>query len=53
MCPACLAAVLIAGGAAATGGLAAIAVKKSGVKNGADSPSTSTPSKEAVSRACA
>ena len=37
MCPVCIAtAVLIAGGASSTGGLAAIAIKTFGVKNAAD-----------------
>jgi hypothetical protein len=46
MCPVCLTtAVLIAGGVA-TGGLAAVAMKRSGVKTASDSPSTPTQSKE-------
>src|SRR5262245_41506946 len=49
MCPVCIAtAVLIAGGVASTGGLAAVAMKKFGVKTAADSHSTSTPSKGAL-----
>jgi len=47
MCPVCIAtAVVIAGGVASTGGLAAVAMKKFGVKNAADSHSTPTQSKE-------
>ena len=49
MCPVCITtAVLIAGGVASTGGLAAVAMKKFGVKNAPDSHSTPTPSKEAL-----
>jgi hypothetical protein len=47
MCPVCLTtAVFLAGKAASTGGLAAIAMKKLGVKNAEDHKPTSTPSKE-------
>jgi hypothetical protein len=49
MCPVCLTtAVLIAGKVTSTGGLAAIAIKKFGVKNGADNNPALTPSKEKV-----
>ena len=45
MCPMCITtAVLIAGSVAATG--AAVAIKKSGVKNAAENHSTPTRSKE-------
>ena len=44
MCPVCIAtAVLIAGSVTSTGGLAAIAIKKFGVKNAADQSSRSNP----------
>jgi len=47
MCPVCMAAaVLIAGKVTSTGGIAAIAIKKFGVKNAADNNSNPTPSKE-------
>jgi hypothetical protein len=47
MCPVCMAtAVLIAGSVTSAGGLAAVAMKKSGVKNAADNHSTPTQSKE-------
>ena len=47
MCPACItAAVLIAGSVAATGGLAAIAVKISGVRNAADDQAAPARGKE-------
>ena len=47
MCPVCLTtAVLIAGGVASTGGLAAVAIKKFGAKNAAKNHSTLTQSKE-------
>jgi hypothetical protein len=47
MCPLCITtAMLIAGSATSTGGLAAIAIKKFGVKNSADNHSTPNPSKE-------
>ena len=47
MCPMCMTtAVLIAGSVAATGGFAAVAMKKSSVKNAADNHSTPTRSKE-------
>ena len=43
MCPVCLTtAVLIAGSVASMGGLAAVAVKKSGVKNAADGEKTTS-----------
>ncbi len=46
MCPICIAtAVLIAGKVTSTGGVAAIVIKKLGVKNAADNPA-STQSKE-------
>jgi hypothetical protein len=46
MCPACLTtAVLIAGSVASAAGLAAVAMKKSGVKSAADTHSTPTQSK--------
>ena len=52
MCPVCLTtAVLIAGSVASTAGLLAAGVKKSGVKNAADSHSTPTQSKEENPRA--
>ncbi|HWZ51167.1 MAG TPA: hypothetical protein VNW54_06865 [Granulicella sp.] len=45
MCPVCITtALLIAGSATSTGGLAAIAIKKFGVKNAVDNPPASTPS---------
>ena len=46
MCPVCITtAVLIAGGATSTGGLAAIAIRKFGSKNSVDnSPSQPDPS---------
>ena len=41
MCPMCIAtAVLIAGSVTSTGGLAAIVIKKFGVKNAADNPAS-------------
>jgi hypothetical protein len=47
MCPVCLTtAVLIAGSVISTGGLAAIAIKKFGVKNAVDNNSAPAPSKE-------
>jgi hypothetical protein len=47
MCPVCLTtAVLIAGSATSTGGLAAIAIKKLSVKNAEDHQPAPTPSKE-------
>jgi len=47
MCPVCATTVaLIAGSVASMGGLAAVAVKKLGVKNAADNQSTSTQAKE-------
>ena len=47
MCPVCIAtAALIAGGVASTGGLAVLAMKRSGVKNAVDNPSTPSQSKE-------
>ena len=47
MCPMCITtALLIAGSATSTGGLAAIAIKKLGVKNAVDNNATPTPSKE-------
>jgi hypothetical protein len=47
MCPVCITtAVLIAGSVVSTGGLAAVAMKKFGVKNAADNHSTSTQFKE-------
>jgi len=47
MCPVCITtAVLIAGGVASTGGLAARGLKKSGRKKAADNHSTKTPSGE-------
>ena len=47
MCPVCVTtAVLITGSATSTGGLAAIAFKKFGVKNAADNHSVPTQSKE-------
>ena len=50
MCPVCLAtAVLIVGGVASTSGLAAVAMKKSGVKNAAEVRSQNA-SKEAYRR---
>ena len=46
MCPMCVAtAVLIAGKVASTGGVAAIVIKKFGLKNAVDNPA-STQSKE-------
>jgi len=47
MCPFCFAAaVLLAGGVASTGGLAAIAIKKFGMKNAANNNPIPTPSEE-------
>ena len=47
MCPACIAtAMLIAGSVTSTGGLAAIALKKFGVKNAEDNNPAPTPTKE-------
>jgi hypothetical protein len=47
MCPVCITtAVLIAGSVASTGGLAAVAMKKSGVKSAADNRSTPPQSKK-------
>jgi hypothetical protein len=51
MCPVCITtAVLIASGAAGTGGLAAVAMRKSGVKNAAYNGSPATKSKESEIR---
>jgi hypothetical protein len=47
MCPVCLAtALLIAGGVASTGGLAAIVIKQFGVKNAGDDNPAPIPSEE-------
>jgi hypothetical protein len=47
MCPVCLAtAMWIAVSVTSTGGLAAVAMKKFGVKNARENPSTPIPSKE-------
>ena len=47
MCPVCLTtAMLIAVSVTSTGGLAAIAIKKFGVKNAVDNHPAPTPSKE-------
>jgi hypothetical protein len=47
MCPVCLTtAALIAASLASTGGLAAIAIQKFSVKNGAESTSAQNPPKE-------
>jgi hypothetical protein len=47
MCPVCLAtAMLIAVGVTSTGGLAAVAMKKLGVKNAVDNPPASTTKEE-------
>jgi len=47
MCPVCIAtAVLIAGKVTSTSGLAAIVIKKFGVKNAVDNNPAPTPSKE-------
>jgi hypothetical protein len=47
MCPLCLStAALIAGSVTSTGGLAAIAMKKFGVKNAGDNHPAPTPTKE-------
>jgi hypothetical protein len=47
MCPVCIAtAVMIAGSATSSGGLAAMAIKKFGVKNAVDNHPVPTPSKE-------
>ena len=47
MCPLCLAtAMLIAVGVTSTGGLAAVAMKKFGVKNAVENSPRSTPNKE-------
>ena len=47
MCPICLAtAMLIAVGVTSTGGLAAAAMKKFGVKDAVENPPRSTPNKE-------
>lgn len=47
MCPICITtAVLIAGSATSTGGIAAIALRKLGVKSAADHVTASTPSTE-------
>ena len=46
MCPVCITtAMLIAGSVTSTGGLAAIAIKRFGVKNAADDNHVPTPSK--------
>jgi hypothetical protein len=46
MCPVCITtAVLIAGSATSTGGLAAIVIKKFGVKNAVDDNPVPTPSR--------
>jgi hypothetical protein len=47
MCPVCIAtAALIAGSVTSTGGLAAVAIKKPGVKNAVESNPAPTPTKE-------
>ena len=47
MCPVCITtAMLIAGSVTSTGGLAAVAIKKFGVKSAIDSHPAPTPSKE-------
>jgi hypothetical protein len=47
MCPVCITtAALIAGSVTSTGGLAAIAIRKFGVKNAADNHPAPIPSKE-------
>ena len=47
MCPLCITtAMLIAGSVTSTGGLAAIAIKKFGMKNSADNHPTPSPPKE-------
>jgi len=47
MCPLCITtAMLIAGSATSTGGLAAIAIKKFGMKHSADNHPTPSPPKE-------
>lgn len=47
MCPMCITtALLIAGSVTSTGGLAAIAIKKFGVKNDPDNHPAPTPTKE-------
>jgi hypothetical protein len=47
MCPVCLAtAMLIAVSVTSTGGLAAVAMKKLGVKHAVDNPPATTPNKE-------
>jgi hypothetical protein len=47
MCPVCITtAMLIAGSATSTGGLAAIAIRKFGVKNAVDNNAAPIPSKE-------
>ncbi len=47
MCPLCITtAVLIAGGATSTGGLAAVAIRKFAMKNAADNHPAPTPPKE-------
>jgi len=47
MCPLCITtAMLIAGSATSTGGLAAIAIKKFGLKHSADNRSSPKPPKE-------
>jgi hypothetical protein len=47
MCPVCIAtAMLIAGSASSTGGLAAIAIQKFGVKNAVNNHPAPTPSRE-------
>ncbi|HET6217722.1 MAG TPA: hypothetical protein VFE27_11930 [Acidobacteriaceae bacterium] len=47
MCPVCITtAMLIAGSATSTGGLAAVAIRKFGVKNAVDNHSAPTPTKE-------
>jgi hypothetical protein len=46
MCPVCIAtAVLIAGSVTSSGGLAAVAIRKFGVKNAVDNHPASAPSK--------
>jgi len=51
MCPVCIAtAALIAGSVTSSGGLAAIAIKKLGVKNAADNHPAPTPFKQSQKR---
>jgi Pyruvate/2-oxoacid:ferredoxin oxidoreductase gamma subunit len=51
MCPVCIAtAALIAGKAASSGGLAAVAIKKFGVKKSGDRPPAATESKLSETR---